>query len=862
MMSRRIPEKQPTQGRVAEAQISVDSSAHHSQIAGMFGAFAKEANRVADAQAVDAAKKKAAQDLQQNPNGIPALQKGQTISAQAYNATTKNLYDMQADANIQSTLLQFADEHKESPLEYEKVSREYLNTWAGKLNQVDPALAVKAQAKYGMMVENMKLSIQENADARKVKDMTDASNALEVIVDNSLEQNIGRMYHKDDDGVSISVIETLLSDYARHLRTQFHPKTGEPLHSEAKVAAYVRNKKEYATEQGLRAQLPRLNNSELKNWHDKLREDKFMVKAYNPEKDGGVDVNLNTLLDADRKNMLLNSVEQEMSSRMSGAQQFSYAHKIAQEDLIADHLAQAKNSGEVPGGMASAEYAEANGWAPGKYVNYRNAVEKHMTEFKVNSLVYQLSPAQEAAVFSEAETLAANGGNLAAEADVGLEALISASASKKAALEGNGNTMSSIHRYVPGVKDQHADYVELAVKVSQEGASEEDLVNASKAFEDYATTLDNFYGINNVPRNMRQYLTPAEERDWLSRFPNQTEFSTDPKPDEPHYGAAIVGWVQGIEQQYGHRTASVVRQLKQGDVNIPERALDILRVPKFNINGRINFGEAIADQKNLRNFFGVAKTKDIEDKVSVGLEEFIQSIPPGQAGRMTVTNDYRESISLLTQHYIHTGDSEDKAIERAIGDFTGVFKMVDTSRGGVTSFVRITTDDPDEEEAMRVGIQNLHDAVSLFEDSDLEFYPLGSGVSQKDFQTRENYLSGFADGVTKQAVLRTTSDGEHVQLYYLNTPVQVVGKDRGVREFKVPVGSIASISTNTGARFADLSSTQLESKNAWGQFVDEDFIMQYIEDQPALRYVDKEGNEFVPEKVRLFPQGLNSMEAP
>jgi hypothetical protein len=825
MVDRIAPGKQASLGGIAQAQMTVDTGSSQAKIAGIFSDLAVRANDSADLSAEASAEEQAARDLRNNPDGIPPLRGGQSIRAQAYNTTTKNLYSIRADTQMQGHLNQLAVTHKADPASYAKLSKEYIDSFVSQADQVDPSIAIQMKAKFELLTSNKIPELQINADEKLLGDIRQGHADAEVTLAQTIESNVSRLYDPSDDGMALNSISVLMSDYERQLRTSLNPHDGSPIYDSDTVDNIMHEKWGYITQEGLLTRIPKLNNKELMDWQEKIGDDTFQAKFYTPQT-GGVDVPLNMLLDSKDRRSLLNQVEQEIRQRASLTDKQSFAQQVQIQNMIQDHIAQAANKGTVDGRF-SMEQAEALGLSAKEFVAYNNSVDEGVSQFVMNESVALASPHEELAGGNILRNAASQEGDQAHEVRRDRETFDKAVDEKRLALHGDGNSLEYVIKYDKNVRGEMVKFL-----------------NGEIEFEQYAQTVDNYYERNNVPATKRDYLLQQDVDAWNRKFPQVKGFDLDPALDEPHYSAALLGTVNAIQNTYGARTASVVAQLdKQGD--IPNKTLGIFRIPQENLNARLSFAHAIGEEKEINNLVPKVTQDEVELSIEEDITEFIQSVTPGQDGKFTMFRQYKEAMALQAKYYMtNDGTPQKESIERAVKDFIGDFTLVDTSHGGIASFVRISPENDVEKKKMTEGIKSLTKATKEISTSSLNLYPPLSGFQNKENQSNTDMQEAFEYGVATQGVWRTTSDGTHVKLYYQGAPVHTIGTNRGVREVVVPIHMLSTLSnpkaTDSIYELAEFGGSA--DTPPFSDVVNQDAMLDYINQREPVMYIDVNGN--------------------
>jgi len=831
MVDRIIPEDQQTIGRTAQAQMNIDPSAPHMKLANVFSNLASQAQDSADKTAVAVAEEKAAQDLSQHPEGIPSLQKGTSLSADAYNTTAKNLYAVRSDTAMQSHLNQLAIDHKDDPTSYEEASREFVGTWVSQINQVDQAMGLQFKAKYDLVTSNMMPDIQHNANVKLLGEIEQGHADAEVTLGQTIEANVSQLYNKDDDGKALSTISVLMDNYEFQLRTSLNPVTNELLYDSAAVDDIMKNKWGTITEEGLLTQIHKLSPKELNDWYKNLSDNTFQAKFYVPM-EGAIDVPLSSLMDSPRRRHLLNQVDQEIRSRQLGAEGLSYAQKVALKGRMRDNEAEALNTGGIAQERSiSMVEAENLGLTPTQYESYKNKVFTNTQTFNINQTIATSPPLNVELFGSEIYAKSAEGGASANELNITRKLYDEAVQNKKLILEGDGNSLPYVLQYNPHIREIYGGVVAGDVPQGQ-----------------FIDAVKTYYDIQGVPKTKRDFLSPGELLEWRKKFPDIREFDTNVKPDEPHYSAMLMGAVQSLHEVYGEDTASIGAQLsRQGDID--SKALSILRLPEDNINARRKYAQSLGQEKELIALHSTKVKEAIKDQINEDMVAFEQSIPPGQDGKLTMFREYREAISIHAMGYMtDEGMPMNKAIEKAEADFIGGFNLVDTSNGGTASFTRITPEDDNERKALISGIKVTHRALQMRDLSELNFYPQNSGFTTKDFQTQEELKKVFEKNIRTNGVLRTTSDGEFVKLYLDGSPVFVMGDQRGLREFSIPIDMFKSIpKVSEGIDLTSGGSTDqypyVDSKsvNKFGDLIRQQELLDYFNTVEPTSYVDSNG---------------------
>lgn len=822
MVKRIIPEEVATVGRTAEAQVNINPAAAHSKMASMFSGFANDAQNEADVAAQAAAQEKAAQDLQQNPDGVPSLMPGQTITSQAYNTTAKNLYAVRADTQIQMQLNQLAQQHKDSPASFAQLSREFLDSWAAQLNQVDPAMAIKARGKYDLLVSNIMPELQFNADEKLLGEIKEGHAQSNQVLGQTIQSHVSRLYDKNDDGTALSSIGVMLADFETQLRTSLNPHDGTLLKTSSEVDAIMKEKWSYVTEEGLFSQIPKLSDEELTTWSDTILSDSFEAKFHVPET-GSINIPLSAVMESERRRMLLGSVEQEQRQRNSSSQKESFAQQVAIENMMKDHQAQAKNTGQVLNQFSS-ETAEVLGLTAKQFVAYTDGILQNATQFHTEHTVAGMSPVDELMAENALRQGTEVGGEQAHEFDVSATSFESARILKENALFGDDNGVEYIIKFDPEVRDKLKGNL-----------------NGELPFEEYANSIDQYYARNSVPTTKRDYLIQEQVNMWVAQIPRTQDFDLNPKPDEPHYSGALLGVVEELQRTYGNRVPAVLAQLdKTGTV--PKKTLDIFRIPASNVNARINFAQAISEEAEFKTILGITKTNEIKDAVSGQMADFMQSIPQGQDGKLRMLGQYNEAMALQAQFYVvNEGMDTEDAVERATEDFIGAFDLIPSSRGGVPSFVRITAENEAERSAMVQGVDALNKSLSRISNSAFNLFPQQSGFVQKEHQSAEDLKTAFEQGVRNQGVWRTSSDGTHVKLFYRGVPVHTVGDNGGVREIEVPIEMLSGLHVQHFT-FAARGFIPQNQSTKMSDVIEEDKMVNYVNSRQPVMYIDSEGN--------------------
>jgi len=777
MADRRVPQIRPTKSVAAQAQVTVDTSAPFTQIAGLFGNLADVANESLTQSVIQKAQERAATDLRTNPQGVPAIRAGTSIAATTYNTTAKQLYAVQNDSETMAHMSGLEIKFEANPAGYKEASDAYLQSKIKSTGDFDPAQAIRLQAKFSLLQETTLPKLQEQAEIKLAEKQNADLELFGQATQNTVESITPLMFDPNHSEKVTRQLAMLGQNLHSTMTSAIDPRTQEPKFTPAEVDEALRGFWSNATEDGLLSQIPRLSDEDLIDWQKKMTDDSFSMKFFSDE--GSADIPLSKIMSADKRRGLLSQIETQIRRRQSLQEGVSYQAKIAFLRRMDDNLTYVGNNGFSGSDEINSEQAQVHGVTPSGMKSYLKGLEKANAGFRAKQLVIY-SEAGEADVELRSLEKAQQKGGVEGSAfvQVTVEEGRKALAVENEAIHGVGNGAQYFNDALPGMDDLY-----LEVQAGRVDSSE------------YFNALDNWYDKKAVALGNRDYLPEAGIQALADSFPSSIDFDEATGGELGTFGDSLVSFNQKLRGDFGTKFFGIVNQLFR-DNKIPRDHAAMMFADPNNAQGMRNFGNAVTEFESFKDnaIFDKATKDDIRVKVEDGLVDLRASFPFGQSGVERAMDTYADSMEKLTMYNMTQGMSKEDALTNAQEVFLGQFHFIDA---GNNSIIQIPSAKEDgsprvdsELASFSRGVKRL-DSINQRFISDIKFF---STLNVKEGQQTGDVDEVFNERVVTQGQWKGLPDGKSVRLYEAGgAPIFYVGTDGGVRTFDVPLGQLEKL---------------------------------------------------------------------
>lgn len=778
MAEREIPQTRATKSVAAQAQVTVDPTAPFTQVAGLFDNLADVANESANQSTIKLAQEKAAQDLRNNPEGVPALRAGTSIAASTYNNTAKQLYSVQNDSETMAHMLGLKNQFEANPAGYKEASDAYLQSKIKSTESFDPAQAVRLQAKFSLLQETTIPDLQEQAEEKLAEQQKQDLDLFNQATQHTVESVVNRMFDPNHSEKVTRQLAMMGQNLHATMTGAIDPQTQEPLFSPAQIDARLRTFWEDATEDGLLAQIPRLSDEELLDWQNKMSDDTFTTKFFSEE--GSADIELNKIMSADKRRGLLSRIETQIRQRNSLQEGASYQAKIAFLRRMEDNVAYVENNGFSGADDINLEESKFFGVSPSAMKSYLGKLETANAKYRAKNLIIFSEAGMADAELRELEKTQQLGGVegsafLKTNTEEGRKAL----AVENEALHGSGNGAQYFNDNLPQL-----DNLYLEVQAGK--------VDSNVYFEE----LDNWYDKKGVSPSNRDYLPEAGINALAESFPSSIDFDKATGGELGTSGDAMAGFTQKLRTDLGSKFYGIVNQLFR-DNKIPRDHAAMIFANPNDTQGMRDFGNAITEFEHFQDntMFDDSTMDDIRTKVETELEDLRASFPFGQSGVERAMDTYADSMEKLTMYYMtRPGMNQDDAIENAKEVFLGQFEFIDAGNESTIQFPKLKEDGSvrtdSELGALSLGIKRL-DSINQNLFADIKFY---STLDVKEGQQIGDVDEVFNERVVTQGQWKGLPDGKSLRLYEEGgAPIFYVGADGGVRTLDIPLDQVSQL---------------------------------------------------------------------
>lgn len=787
MAERRLPPIRAVKSVAAQAQVTVDTDAPFTQIAGLFDNLADVANASLNQSVVQKAQEKAATDLRNNPQGVPALQAGTSLAASTYNTTAKQLYAVQNDSETMAHMSGLEVEFEANPAGYREASDAYLQSKIKSTGDFDPAQALRLQAKFSLLQETTLPKLQKQADNKLAERQQAELNLFGQATQNTVDSVTPLMFDPNHSEKVTRQLAMLGQNLQSTMTSAIDPRTQEPKFTPAEVDAALRSFWSNATEDGLLSQIPRLSDEDLIDWQEKMTNDSFTMKFFSDE--GSADISLSKIMTADKRRFLLGQVERQISARGSASTEVSFQQKVDFRQGMDDALVVLGNGGspEIP----TAEQAQAMGITPSGYTTFLENVNVAQNENEAKYLNYNNTPVQIQNEIRSLESALGKGDTSGSQAmQIKIDSLTEEAETRAEALLGKGNGVEYIF-------DNNPAMVEIFKKFDAGEIS----------FSEYSGALNVEFDRLGVPKESRDYLPDESLQLIASQFKLNQDFTDSNEETMGTYGDELWAFVQRLREDFGDSFFGVSNQLFR-DEKIPKDYQAMMFANPQDVNGLREFGDAIANYELLKKDIKPSEIASIRKLAKDAVSQIKESLPSGQSGTLRVMDTIVNSIEKLTLHKMNNGKSKQEAVKEATKLFTDPFNFIPARNESIVAvpvFRKDSQGNPvrrsdSEMKFITKGI-NLLDQISQGLSSNIEFF---STLTLKPNQKLEDAQEDYNTRVIAMGQWKSTADGLKVRLYEPGgIPVQYKGADGGIRMVEVSYDEVG----NLGATRVPISRT-------------------------------------------------------